>query len=142
MSQAKLNDTVQVHYTGKLTNGDQFDSSAGREPLSFTVGSGQVIPGFDQAVLGMALQEKKTITIPFAEAYGPKNPELIQEVPKANFPDHIKPEVGLELMAQQPNGQQLNVKVVELTDTGVVIDGNHPLAGEDLVFEIELVGIG
>ena len=142
MSQAKTNDTVKVHYTGKLTNGEQFDSSAGRDPLSFTLGAGQVIPGFDHAVLGMAIQEKKTITIPSAEAYGPQNPELIQEVPKAHFPDHIKPEVGMELMAQQPNGQQLNVKIVEMTETGVVLDGNHPLAGQDLIFEIELVEIG
>jgi len=141
MSQAKVNDTVQVHYTGKLTSGEEFDSSAGREPLSFTLGSGQVIPGFENAVVGMSVEEKKTITIPSEEAYGPKNPELIQEVPKANFPDHITPEVGLELMAQQPGGQQINVKIVEITESDIIIDANHPLAGEDLVFDIELVGI-
>ncbi len=141
MSKAKKNDTVQVHYTGKLTNGEVFDSSVDRDPLEFTVGGGQMIPGFDAAVDGMEVNEKKTINIPAAEAYGERNEEMIQAVPRTQLPEDLKPEVGQTLVAAQPNGQQLHVVVQEVKDDSIVVDGNHPLAGKELVFDLELVGI-
>jgi FKBP-type peptidyl-prolyl cis-trans isomerase 2 len=142
MAQAKKNDTVKVHYTGKLTSGEVFDSSADREPLEFTVGAGQMIQGFDSAVEGMELNEKKTVTIPSAEAYGDRNDQLLHKVEKSNLPEDLKPEVGQTLVAGGPEGQQTRVTVVEVTDNDITIDANHPLAGQDLVFDIELVHIG
>lgn len=141
MSTAKKNDTVKVHYTGKLTNGEVFDSSRDREPLEFTVGAGQMIPGFDAAVDGMTIQETKEVTIPSAEAYGERNPDMMQEVPRTDLPEDMKPEVGQTLVASSPEGQQTHVVVTEVTDEKIVVDANHPLAGQDLVFEIELVEI-
>jgi len=142
MAQAKKNDTVKVHYTGKLTSGEVFDSSVDREPLEFTVGAGQMIQGFDSAVEGMELNEKKTVTIPSAEAYGDRNDQLLHKVEKSNLPEDLKPEVGQTLVAGGPEGQQTRVTVVEVTDNDITIDANHPLAGQDLVFDIELVQIG
>ena len=142
MSQAKANDTVKVHYTGRLTNGEVFDSSEGRDPLEFTVGAGQMIKGFDAAVNGMGLNEKKTVTIPADEAYGQPNDAMIQEVPKASLPADLNPSVGMQLMASSPDGQQMPVKVVEVTEENIKVDANHPLAGQDLTFDIELVSIG
>ena len=141
MSIAKKNDTVKVHYTGKLTNGEVFDSSVDREPLEFTVGAGQMILGFDAAVDGMALEEKKSVTIPSSEAYGERNEEMIQEVPRVQLPEDMKPEVGQTLVASGDQGQQMHVVVKELADDQIIVDGNHPLAGQDLTFEIELVEI-
>lgn len=141
MSKAKANDTVKVHYTGKLVNGQVFDSSVDRDPLQFTVGGGQMIKGFDSAVDGMELKEKKTVTIPCAEAYGERNSELVQKVPKAHLPEDMKPEVGQTLVASNESGQQTQVIVREVEESEITIDANHPLAGEDLIFEIELVEI-
>ena len=142
MSKAKSNDTVKVHYTGKLTTGQVFDSSLEREPLQFVVGAGQMIKGFDEAVNGMEVNEKKTVTIPSAEAYGERNDELIQDVPKTQLPADMKPEVGQTLVATNEQGKQTHVLVAEVGDDHIKIDANHPLAGKDLVFEIELVEIG
>ncbi|VXD16179.1 peptidylprolyl isomerase [Marinoscillum sp. 108] len=141
MSIAKANDTVKVHYTGKLTSGQVFDSSLERDPLQFTVGGGQMIKGFDEAVNGMAISEKKTVTIPSAEAYGDRNDELIQKVPRTELPADMKPEAGQTLVATNDNGQQTHVIVQEVTEEAITIDANHPLAGQDLIFEIELVEI-
>ncbi len=142
MSKAKADDTVKVHYTGTLKNGEIFDSSVERDPLEFTVGAGQMIKGFDEAVNGMKVSEKKTVTIPSAEAYGEKNDQLIQQVPRAELPEEMKPEVGQTLVATNQEGQQTHVIIKEVAEEAITIDANHPLAGQDLIFEIELVAIG
>lgn len=142
MSTAKTNDTVKVHYTGKLTDGQIFDSSRERDPLQFTVGGGQMIKGFDEAVNGMTLNETKSVTIPCAEAYGDYNEELIQAIPRTDLPADMNPEKGQTLIATDPSGHQNHVLVVEVSQTEIKIDANHPLAGKDLIFEIELVEIG
>lgn len=141
MSIAKTNDKVSVHYTGKLTSGEIFDSSVSREPLQFTVGAGQMIKGFDQAVEGMSLNEKKTVNIPYAEAYGPINNELIQAIPKTQLPEGLDPQVGQKLVAEGNGGQSIELTVVEVAKEQIVVDANHMLAGKDLVFDIELVAI-
>lgn len=142
MSTAKANDTVKVHYTGTLTNGEIFDSSRERDPLQFTVGAGQMIKGFDEAVNGMAVNEKKTVTIPCDEAYGEKNDQLIQQVSRAELPEEMKPEVGQTLVATNQDGKQTHVIIKEVADEAITIDANHPLASQDLIFDIELVEIG
>jgi FKBP-type peptidyl-prolyl cis-trans isomerase 2 len=141
MSKAQKNNTVKVHYTGRLTNGEQFDSSKGRDPLEFTVGAGQMIAGFDSAVEGMELNEKKTITISPEEAYGPRHDQLINEVDRNNLPPEINPEVGQSLVASSPDGRQTRVQVTAVTEQSITIDANHPLAGKELEFDIELVEI-
>ena len=141
MQQAKKGDKVKVHYHGKLTDGTTFDSSEGREPLEFTIGSGMVIPGFDKGVTGMSIGEKKTITIPSDQAYGPKQEELIMEFPVAQFPPEISPEPGMTLNMSDGQGQSFPVTVIEVKDGNVIIDANAPLAGEDLVFDLELMDI-
>ena len=141
MSQVKSGDKVKVHDHGKLTSGETFDSSAGREPLEFEVGSGSVIPGFDQGVTGMAIGEKKTINIPFDEAYGPRNPEMVIEMPKERFPQDMEIEVGMPIGMSDGQGQQFQVTVVEIKEEVVMLDANHPLAGQDLIFDLELVEI-
>lgn len=138
---AKANDKVKVHYTGKLTSGEVFDSSEGREPLEFTVGGGQMIKGFDEAVDGMEINEKKTVNIPSDEAYGGHNPELIQEVPREQLPKEMNPEVGQKLVATNDLGHQTQVAVKDVSADTITIDANHELAGKDLVFDIELVSI-
>lgn len=138
---AKANDNVKVHYTGKLTTGEVFDSSEGREPLAFTVGGGQMIKGFDQAVDGMELNEQKTVTIPASEAYGDHKEELIQQIPKSNLPEGMNPEVGQKLVATNDLGHQTQVSVTAVTEDEITIDANHDLAGKDLVFDIQLVEI-
>lgn len=138
---AKANDTVKVHYKGTLTNGEVFDSSEGKEPLEFTLGSGQLIPGFENGVIGMQVEESKTVNIPSDEAYGAPKDELIQEVPKAQLPPEIQPEVGLRLMSQSPDGQQIPLVVTEVKEETITVDANHPLAGKDLIFDITLVSI-
>lgn len=142
MSQAKAGDTVKIHYTGTLDDGTQFDSSAGREPLEFELGSGQVIPGFDKAVEGMSVGDQKSVNIPAEEAYGPRHEQMIQEVPRSALPDDLQPEEGMALRAQQPGGQVLNLTVTEVRADSITVDGNHPLAGQALNFAIELVAIG
>ncbi len=140
MALASRGDTVRVHYTGTLTGGEEFDSSRGRDPLEFTLGGGQVIAGFDDAVTGMAPGEAKTVVIPAEQAYGPRRDEMVGEVPRAQFPPKIEPRVGQQLQMQQ-NGQAFAVTVAEVTDLVVRLDGNHPLAGKDLTFRLELVEI-
>ncbi len=141
MAQVKSGDKIKVHYHGKLTNGETFDSSAGREPLAFEVGSGMVIKGFDDGVTGMVVGEKKTIQIPFMDAYGPRNPEMVIEMPKDRFPADMELELGMPLVMSDGQGQQFQVTVVEIKEAAVMLDVNHPLAGQDLTFDIELVEI-
>ncbi|GAB6042281.1 FKBP-type peptidyl-prolyl cis-trans isomerase [Endothiovibrio diazotrophicus] len=141
MSQAKSGDTVRVHYTGTLSDGSQFDSSQGNDPLEFTIGGGQVIPGFDAAVTGMAVGDSKSVTIPADEAYGQRIDEAIQAVPRSAIPEEIEVKEGMQLQAAAPNGQPVVVTVVSFDDESVTLDGNHPLAGQDLTFALELVEI-
>jgi FKBP-type peptidyl-prolyl cis-trans isomerase 2 len=139
MNTVKAGDVVRVHYTGTLTSGETFDSSAGREPLEFTVGAGQMIPGFDAGVHGMTIGEKKVVTIPAAEAYGEWNEENTIPFPKENIPADLQLEVGMELTMRNQEGQPFNVIVADIQEEAVVLDANHPLAGKDLIFDIELV---
>ena len=139
MSIAKNGDNVTVHYTGKLTTGEQFDSSNGRDPLGFTIGAGQMIKGFDAALPGMAIGDKKTVTIVAAEAYGETNPEAIIQFPKTNVPADMVLEPGMPLTLTDQNGHPVQVVVVEVQEDIIVLDANHELAGKDLVFDIEIV---
>lgn len=141
MQQVKNGDTVKVHYHGRLTDGSTFDSSEGREPLEFEVGSGMVIKGFDDGVLGMEVGNKKTLEIPAEEAYGDKNPDMLVEFPKEQFPEDMKPEVGMRLNMTNGEGHVIPVMITEVKEESVMLDANHPLAGESLVFDIELVEI-
>ncbi|MFT3675363.1 MAG: peptidylprolyl isomerase [Chitinophagaceae bacterium] len=141
MQKVKSGDKVKVHYHGRLTSGETFDKSEGRAPLEFEVGSGMVIKGFDDGVTGMAVGEKKTINIPFLEAYGPRNPEMVIDMPKDRFPQDMELEIGMPLVMTDGQGQQFQVTIVEIKDDVVVLDANHPLAGKDLVFDLELVEI-
>jgi peptidylprolyl isomerase len=141
MAAAKNGDKVKVHYTGTLTTGEQFDSSAGREPLGFTVGAGQMIKGFDAAIPGMNVGEKKTVTIPAAEAYGERSAEAMIEFPKENVPADMVLEPGMQLTLTNQDGQPFPVMVSEVKEDVIILDANHHLAGEDLVFDIELVEI-
>lgn len=143
MSTAKQGDTVKIHYTGRLDDGSQFDSSVGREPLEFTVGEGRVIPGFEQAVTGMDEGESKTVTIPADQAYGARNEQAIQDVPLTSLPEQIRQDlqVGMRLQANDPNGQPLILTVTEIGEEAATLDANHPLAGYDLTFDLELVEI-
>lgn len=141
MTQVKSGDTVRIHYTGKLDDGTQFDSSAGREPLEFELGSGQVIPGFDEAVEGMTVGDTKSVRLEPTEAYGDRHEQLVQEVPRSALPDEISPEVGMALQSQSPEGQVTRLTVTAVTEESVTVDANHPLAGQALSFELELVEI-
>ncbi|NNC44651.1 MAG: peptidylprolyl isomerase [Winogradskyella sp.] len=141
MSKVKENDTVKVHYTGKLTSGQVFDSSINREPLEVQLGQGQLIPGFENGLIDMSVSEKKTINIAKEDAYGEVNDQLFHKVPKAELPEDIKPEVGMGLVGSAPDGSQQQFRVAQIEDDHIVIDANHPLAGQDLVFELELVEI-
>jgi FKBP-type peptidyl-prolyl cis-trans isomerase 2 len=141
MAQVKSGDLVKVHYHGRLTDGTTFDSSAGREPLQFEVGSGQVIAGFDNGVMGMSIGEKKTIEIPADQAYGPKDPSMMVEFPINQFPEDMKPEAGMRLNMTNGQGQVIPVVITEVGEETVILDANHPLAGEDLIFDIEVVDI-
>ncbi len=142
MGQAKLGDTVKVHYTGKLDDGTVFDSSAERDPLQFSIGEGLVIPGFEQAVVGMTPGESKKTNIPADEAYGPYRPELVMVVEKERIPTDVSVEVGQMLQISQSNGQAIPVVVTEVSDSQITLDANHPLAGQELIFDIQLVQIG
>jgi peptidylprolyl isomerase len=141
MTQAKESDTVKVHYTGRLNDGTVFDSSVDREPLEFTLGEGQVIPGFEEAVIGMNLGDSKTVAIPADQAYGPYRQEMLVVIGRGEFPTSITPEIGQHLQVRQADGQVILVTIAEVTDSTVTLDANHPLAGQDLTFEIELVEI-
>lgn len=143
MTTAKQGDTVKVHYTGKLEDGTVFDSSSDRDPLEFTIGTGMIIPGFEQAVLGMSPGESKTEVIAPDMAYGPYLQEMVVVVDRAQIPEEIEPEVGQQLHIQHDStGQLIPVVITEVSGSAVTLDANHPLAGEDLTFDIELVGIG
>lgn len=141
MQQVKKGDTIKVHYHGKLVDGTTFDSSEGREPLEFEVGGGMVIPGFDEGVAGMIIGEKKTVQIPADEAYGPKQEDMVMEFPRDKFPEDMVPEVGLQLNMSNGQGQNFPVVIVEVQEAVVILDANHPLAGQDLIFDLELVEI-
>lgn len=133
--------TVQVHYKGTLSSGEIFDSSEGRQPLEFVVGSGQVIAGFDKAVMDMNVGEHKTVNIPVDEAYGQRTNEALVTLPRSEFPEDIQPQVGQELQMSDDQGHVFPVIVAEVGDEHVVLDANHPLAGQDLTFDITLVNV-
>lgn len=141
MKQVKEGDVVKVHYTGKMVNGEQFDSSVGKEPLEFTVGAGQMIKGFDAAMPGMKIGEKKTINIAPEDGYGERSEEAIIEFPKENIPADMKLEAGMPLTLSNQAGQPVPVIVVDVKDDVIILDANHFLAGQELVFDIELVEI-
>ncbi len=138
---AKTGDTVKVHYTGKLLDGTVFDTSVGSEPLEFTIGQGQLIADFEQAVTGMKPGESKTITIPADEAYGPYRDDFVFEMEKDKLPEGLVPEIGMQLQMTQTDGNLIIVKIIDISETTITIDANHELAGQDLIFEIELVEI-
>ncbi|MBI1262711.1 MAG: peptidylprolyl isomerase [Rhizobiales bacterium] len=138
---AASGDTVKIHYTGTLSDGSVFDSSANREPIEFAIGSQSVIPGFESAVLGMNPGDSKKVTIPSAEAYGEHDPRMVQEVPRAELPPEMQLELGMRLAARGENGQEIPLVVTALNDETVRLDANHPLAGQDLTFEITLVSV-
>jgi peptidylprolyl isomerase len=149
MAQAKEGDKVKVHYTGRLEGGEVFDSSECSEdecgcdtgPMEFTIGEGSVIPGFEEAIIGMSPGESKTVTIPVDDAYGQRIEEMVAVVERANLPPDMTPELGMRLEVTQEDGQVFPVVITEVTDTQVTIDANHPLAGRDLTFDIRLVEI-
>ena len=141
MANAKNGDTVKVHYTGKLNNGDVFDSSVDADPLQFTTGTKQMIPAFEEAIIDMEPGEKKTIEISADDAYGQPREDMTQTVEQGMLPAEIELKVGLQLTTQDPNGQPFVVTVTKFDDENVTLDGNHPLAGEDLTFDVELVAI-
>ncbi|EOZ95812.1 FKBP-type peptidyl-prolyl cis-trans isomerase SlyD [Indibacter alkaliphilus LW1] len=141
MSVASKGNSVKVHYTGRLNDGTVFDSSENREPLQFTLGDGNMIKGFDAAVQGMEVGQEKSVTIPSNEAYGEKRDDMMLDIPLTQVPPHIKPEVGMELSLQNQQGQPVPVRVVGVDEEKVILDANHPLAGQDLIFDITLVEI-
>jgi peptidylprolyl isomerase len=141
MTQAQPGTTVSIHYTGTLSDGTTFDSSEGRDPLTFKMGEGEIIPGLESALSGMEVGDKKQVTIASEEAYGPHRPEAIQQVPRESVPDHIPLDLGTQLQVQTPDGRALPVTVTEVTEEQVTLDANHPLAGKDLIFDVELVSV-
>ncbi|HJJ32592.1 MAG TPA: peptidylprolyl isomerase [Methanocorpusculum sp.] len=138
---AVTGNTVKVHYTGKLTNGEQFDSSEGKDPLEFKLGSGMVVPGFDKAVLGMEIGETKTVTIPCQEAYGEHTDDMTVDIPRTEFPADFTANPGEQLLITLGDGNQIPVTITKIDDEIVRLDANHKLAGKDLVFTIALVEI-
>ncbi len=141
VKQAKKGDTVKVHYTGKLQSGFIFDTSNQRDPLQFTIGEGTILAGFEDAVIGMNQGDVKSIEIKANEAYGPYRKELVVEVKREEMPKHLQPKVGQRLHVTQPDEKKVVVTVTEITDSNVTLDANHPLAGQDLTFDIQLVEI-
>ena len=141
MAQAKEGDTVKVHYTVKLKDGTIIDSSVGNDPLEFQIGAGKVIPGFEKAAIGMSPSDSTMVEVPAAEAYGLHREEMVAVVGREQLPEHLEPHVGQQLTAQAENGQVIPIKVIDVTETHVTLDANHPLAGQDLTFDIELVEI-
>ena len=142
MSEAKSGDVVHVHYTGRLSDESVFDSSEGRDPLTFQLGKGQVVPGFDNAVSGMATGEKKTVTLSADEAYGPRLDQLVFTAPRENLPPGFDPKAGEVVGLESKDGRQMEAMVVHADEESIQMDANHPLAGQDLTFDIELVKIG
>jgi peptidylprolyl isomerase len=141
MAQAKNGDTVKVHYTGELEDGTVFDSSTDRDPIEFTIGDNQLIPGFEEAVIGMSQGDSKTAVVEAEKAYGEHQAQLVIELGRENFADQTDPEVGQYVQLKRSDGFVLSAQVTQVTEAGVVLDANHPLAGEDLTFKIELVEI-
>ena len=141
MTKAKKGNMVKIHYTGRLQDGTVFDSSSGRGPLQFSIGSGQVIPGFEEAVIGMSVGDKKTVEIPCEKAYGERNPSMVIVVDRKHVPDGLNPEVGQRLEMGSPSGELINVTVIKTDAQNITLDANPPLAGEDLTFDIELVEV-
>jgi len=141
MSQVKNGDTVKVHYTGKLENGKVFDTSEDRQPREFTLGSGKIVPGFEKGIIGMEVGEAKTITVPPEEAYGPRRNELIVDVEKTDLPENITPAIGKQLQIRQKDGNPIKVTITDMNEDTVTLDANHPLAGNTLFFDVELVEI-
>ncbi|MCB1829697.1 MAG: peptidylprolyl isomerase [Chromatiaceae bacterium] len=141
MRQAKHGDNVKIHYDGSLDDGTRFDSSMGRDPLAFTLGSGQVIPGFDSAVAGMAVGERKSVRIPSEQAYGEHSDELVQHLPKSALPEGLEVTVGMPLQASGPEGEVVSMMVIGVAEDSIQVDANHPLAGRALNFDIELVAL-
>ena len=141
MAQANQGDTVRIHYSGKLTDGTLFDSSDGGNPLEFKIGENTIIPKLEASVVGMVVGDMATIEIEFADAYGPRLDEAVQTVERSMFPDEVDLTIGGQLQATAPDGKQLILTVLEVSDEMVTLDGNHPLSGQDLVFDIELVEI-
>lgn len=141
MGRVKENDTVKVHYTGKLNNGQIFDSSLERDPIEVTLGQGQLIPGFEKELVNMEVNEKKTINVPKEEAYGDIMEELFHEINRTELPEDIKPEIGMMLMAKNPDGTENQLRITDVKKESIIIDANHVLAGQDLTFELELVDI-
>lgn len=141
MTQAKHGDTVRIHYTGRLTDGTQFDSSDGRDPLEFQLGSGQIIKGLEEQVQGMSVGARETVTIPADAAYGAHRPEGVQTVPRTQIPDGVDTSVGARLQATGNDGQTMVLTVIDTSEEAVTVDANHPLAGKDLVFDVELVEV-
>lgn len=141
MTEVKTGDTVRIHYTGTLLDGTEFDSSEGHDPLEFTVGSGQIIKGLDVALPGMIVGQKKTVNIACVDAYGPLQPDLRQDVPRNAVPEDIELSLGAQLQMEMPDGQAITVTVTGLNDTTVTLDANHRLAGQDLIFDIELMSV-
>ncbi len=141
MSQVQGNETVKLHYTGRLNDGQVFDSSVQREPLEVKLGEGKLIPGFEKGLVAMKVNEKKTITIPKEEAYGEVQKELFQKIPSENLPQEIKPEVGMGLVSKNPDGSERQLRIADVKEDFIIVDANHPLAGQDLTFELELLEI-
>jgi peptidylprolyl isomerase len=141
MSKVKSDDTVQVHYTGKLKDGQVFDSTEGREPLKVILGQGGLIPGFENGLIDMGINETKTITILKEDAYGEVRQELFQSIPKQEIPESITPEVGMGLVARGEDGSETQLRIAEVQEDHIVVDANHPLAGQDLIFELQVVEI-
>lgn len=141
MTTAEHGNTVQIHYVGRLADGTVFDSSEGRDPLQFELGSGQVIPGLDQRMRGMNIGEKRTLEIPCAEAYGEHHAEGVQQIQKAQLPAGAEPQVGMQLQAQTPDNRQIVFVITAIDGETVTVDANHPLAGKDLIFDVELVSV-
>ena len=141
MTTAQIGNRVRVHYTGRLDDGEVFDSSEGGTPLSFTIGNGQVIPGFENGVIGMAPGDTKTVHIPCAEAYGDRRSDGMMDVPRDEFPPDMPLEVGTSVQGQQASGQTVSFTIVAVSDEAVTLDANHPLAGKDLTFDLTLVSI-
>jgi len=142
MSQAKNGDTVKVHFTGRLENGEVFVKSEEDQPVDLTLGTGELIPGVERAIVGMEVEEKKTIAVPPEQAYGPKQEDLMVEIDKSNLPEHVTPAIGKGLRIRQSDGDDINVIISGMTENTVTLDGNHPLAGATLFFDLELVEIG
>ena len=140
-TKAKEGNTVKVHYTCKLEDGTVFDTSVNRDPFQFTIGKGQVIPGFEQTVLGMSPDESKTVKVPMDQAYGPRRKEMVEEVDRKQFPADWKPEVGQQYQIPQAQGQPKVVTVTDVSESKIVLDTNHPLAGKDLIFDVQLLEI-